>query len=472
MVRDSAREGLSAPPGIMKGGVMFRAMILLLMFFSFVPGQISLDTILDISPLPIWWISHIPVGNKLYIFAYYSGYNAFFIFDCTSRRVLRQIDDIPLGEVPVWCPRYNKVYVIRAPDTLMVFNNANDSIIGVIPTPSVLSEERYTGVYNSLQNRIYTAYGGTYVSIDCSADTIFKLDSTVYDFFFSGFSVWDSAGDKIFFGSYGWGNRGQVAVVDCETESVIDVIYSRVANPVVAVYNPRWRKLYVGSYDANRISVIDCVHHSVIKLLDYVMSQEPERHPAVYCEREDKIYWLIYGEEREELAVIDCATDSIIRKLPLDYAGNLCYSPFTNRLYISRQRFGSSTPELLVYDCHNDSLIDRLILHQVGLTGSMVYNPIDNKIYAGAGGKLVIFQEETHSIAENDGWKGVEKNNKQQTFIRNHLYIEAATQLPLLDITGRAVLTLKPGLNDVRGLSPGVYFISGNGSLRKVLLIR
>ncbi len=41
----------------------------------------------------------------------------------------------------------------------------------------------------------------------------------------------------------------------------------------------------------------------------------------------------------------------------------------------------------------------------------------------------------------------------------------------LFDITGRNVLKLKPGLNDVRGIKPGVYFIKGEKTT-KVLITR
>jgi hypothetical protein len=46
----------------------------------------------------------------------------------------------------------------------------------------------------------------------------------------------------------------------------------------------------------------------------------------------------------------------------------------------------------------------------------------------------------------------------------------------LLDISGRKVLDLKPGENDVRGLAPGVYFVRAaqaqTGAVRKVVVTR
>jgi hypothetical protein len=41
----------------------------------------------------------------------------------------------------------------------------------------------------------------------------------------------------------------------------------------------------------------------------------------------------------------------------------------------------------------------------------------------------------------------------------------------LLDISGRKVLNLRPGPNDVSGLAPGVYFAHG-GVTRRVLVAK
>ena len=50
----------------------------------------------------------------------------------------------------------------------------------------------------------------------------------------------------------------------------------------------------------------------------------------------------------------------------------------------------------------------------------------------------------------------------------------------LLDITGRDVLRLRPGVNDVRGLATGVYFVRYEpripsrrpGAIRKIVICR
>jgi len=65
------------------------------------------------------------------------------------------------------------------------------------------------------------------------------------------------------------------------------------------------------------------------------------------------------------------------------------------------------------------------------------------------------------------------------TIVRDVLSLpEAASRRPqassLLDISGRKVLDLMPGANDVRGLAPGVYFVREAQAqvVRKVLIAR
>jgi hypothetical protein len=43
----------------------------------------------------------------------------------------------------------------------------------------------------------------------------------------------------------------------------------------------------------------------------------------------------------------------------------------------------------------------------------------------------------------------------------------ASSSTSLLDVSGRKVLDLRPGANDVRALAPGVYFVRPASSVRR-----
>jgi hypothetical protein len=80
---------------------------------------------------------------------------------------------------------------------------------------------------------------------------------------------------------------------------------------------------------------------------------------------------------------------------------------------------------------------------------------------------------------------GIEEGTKSQvemtkalpTVVRNILFLPLShftLHSSLFDLTGRAVMSLRPGANDVRGLAPGVYFIRpvGGKSAARVILTR
>jgi hypothetical protein len=83
-------------------------------------------------------------------------------------------------------------------------------------------------------------------------------------------------------------------------------------------------------------------------------------------------------------------------------------------------------------------------------------------------------------IAENPGTEG-RTANRLPTIVRGVLLVPLASDNRpqaaswLLDISGRRVLDLQPGANDVRGLAPGVYFVREQAqaqSVSKVVITR
>jgi hypothetical protein len=67
---------------------------------------------------------------------------------------------------------------------------------------------------------------------------------------------------------------------------------------------------------------------------------------------------------------------------------------------------------------------------------------------------------------------GATGRNPTPTIVRGVLYLPRASSLrpqaaSLLDISGRKVMDLEPGANDVRALAPGVYFVRPASSARR-----
>jgi hypothetical protein len=97
--------------------------------------------------------------------------------------------------------------------------------------------------------------------IDCEIDSIIKIITQPY--YLSSFVLWDSIGNKVYCGSGLW--EDEVTVINCENDSVIKVINTRVATPDEAVYNIQRRKLYVAGEWGFYGAVIDVVGDTLIK---------------------------------------------------------------------------------------------------------------------------------------------------------------------------------------------------------------
>ena len=115
---------------------------------------------------------------------------------------------------------------------------------------------------------------------------------------------------------------------------------------------------------------------------------------------------------------------------------------------------------------------------------ALCLNPVQNRIY------VANYESSTISVIR-DSMSGIEENPKSQassrklaaTVVSGAIWLAPTTSpkphaASLLDISGRNVLDLKPGANDVRALPPGVYFVrepqaqAQTQALRKVVVTR
>jgi hypothetical protein len=83
--------------------------------------------------------------------------------------------------------------------------------------------------------------------------------------------------------------------------------------------------------------------------------------------------------------------------------------------------------------------------------------------FVGADSRVWVARAVPSAVAESHKPQA-SSHKPEPTVVRGVLCLPAATSrkpqaTSLLDISGRAVLDLKPGANDVSALSPGVYFV-------------
>ena len=105
-----------------------------------------------------------------------------------------------------------------------------------------------------------------------------------------------------------------------------------------------------------------------------------------------------------------------------------------------------------------DSVVGRVFIGKP--IRGLAANPRGNYLYACAylGGVAVISDTTRVGLSASRG-TGL-TSPVRPALVRGALLIAEQAGATLLDIAGRRVMELKPGENDVRGVAPGVYFVS------------
>jgi len=164
----------------------------------------------------------------------------------------------------------------------------------------------YCICYDSLDNKAYCTFTGS------SADSLAVIDGRTHfrikalPMEGSSEPVWDPVSNRVYVSCQ---TTGQVAVVDCTTDSLL--MYIPVGwCPMKMYINTLRRKLYVLNYDDGTVSVVDMATNQVIKSVE--VGGTP--NSGYYCRRVDKFYSDgSYGT----VAVIDGLSDSVVTRILL-----------------------------------------------------------------------------------------------------------------------------------------------------------
>ena len=284
---------------------------------------------------------------------------------------------------------------------MLVIDCHADSIIGAVNvprSPSLLMSS--AGL-----NKVFGVFDSTAFFIDGASDSVLRFIPVHRLTVATGYSPAQERWYCI--GLRGW--QDTIAVIDGRVDSVIGRVYApgaRNEDPITAaLWNP----------------LTDCLY---------------------------------YPSGEESCAVFDCRANRAAGFIPVRYA-RLC-DTIRNRIY------GITQDSVVVFDGRDNSVIVRL---PVSEPGKMAWDPARGCVYVGSGSSTVVVIRDTTvpGILEMPGGTG-DADNTNATMIRGLLYTATSSQPDaskpvLLDVSGRRVMIFQSGPNDVRGLSPGVYFI-------------
>ncbi len=381
----------------------------------------TLQTIKRINFLGDWgeavWVRennrfYLPGDNR------FTNFSFFFVFDCETDSL---IDSVMLNfmrllpQGVIYNEGNNRIYINeyyfdtlgRERGHIIVLDGQNHRILDTINTfgiPSHLLLNPNNGhLYASCRKGVYgeSLYYCLNI-IDLETNQI--LDTTIRGKKF--FPYFDRYGD-LFFNSilnkFYLNANTEILVIDALGETLLTRINA--GRNGKFLFNPRRNKLYISN--GGFISIIDCFQDSVIKIIQR-RGPVDFQHLAACNERENKVYVVVddtISFYQENLIIIDGETDSIIEEIRFfERIEGISFDNNHNRLYLIENR---GIPTLDVIDGRSNQIVETIVTGAF-LTGTIIWNPLNNKLYVGLmdnpedyHGHIVVIDGESHRFIKD-----------------------------------------------------------------------
>lgn len=444
---------------------------------------------------------YIPELNKLYV----TGTDGYIVVDCSTYQVKTQIPAQTGLARFEWNPLRQKLYITcnPFPDSTMIVDAAADTVIGWLG----VSREMHQEVYLSDVDKLYKPAVDTLYAFDGATDSVVRkltlggLNTN---------ATWDSVGRKLYVGQ---GRLKKLYVYDYVADSVrkvIDVspIYS--VQPDALVFDNTYRKAYVAPFQVEpwvaNVGIIDTKMDTLLGVLPVRIWGGLDAQVAVN-ERDDKVYLAdndTYINTPDTLWVVDCATDSVLKKVEYAPRGRgampVCWVPWSNRLYMAITHPDSvHSSSVAILDCSTDSLIMPRTLLNGGHIKDIQLDPVRQRIF------VIGVDSNSVYVLRDTGYAAVETPKAEVQTRACGLRVRMAAracdvhyslaspgkvELSVYDLMGRDVKRLvnerqsagqhAVGWNcqDLRGTraAPGVYFIRldapGFSDVKKAVVTR
>ncbi len=427
-------------------------------------------------------------ANRLFCANHYSGEVS--VIDCDS-------DSVVMSVSTGYCPRVlgynslgNKVYCANVcPRSVAVIDASSNRMLTSIPvgaSPIALA-------FDSVSNKVYCANyaAGSVTAIDAHADSAgptIAVGSRPHDLCVA------SDRGKVYCANY---YSNSVSVIDVALDSVVRTI--RVGSePRYLSYCQVEGKVYCSNYgwESNSISVIDAEADTV--LVEVRVNQGPGQ--ACYNPTDNRVY--VCSRIDRRVVAMDCITNMYHTIPQPSGPAALCYNPVNGFVYTCCYSSGD------VCAIGGDTIVATI---HIGPTRALACDPTRNKVYCLIGNGVVVVNGYSHQMVwtiplpgtgtdilwvpgEGRGYiadfansciyvirdstpVGIVREGEQTaagispsapTIFRNVLRIQGNESAILLDITGRCVMDLMPGENDVSRVAPGVYFVLRASGVERV----
>jgi YVTN family beta-propeller protein len=245
---------------------------------------------------------------------------------------------IPVGNTPtsiLWNPTSNKVYVCNEQSaSVTVIDGATNAVLASIPV----------------------------------AD-------------YPTFLAWNSADNKVYCAS---GESDRLTVIDGVGDTVIQSLHVS-GFPTIMVYSSIHDKLYVNCYDIGTVLVLDARNDTALRSVATGATAECLLwHPVT-----DRVLLTHYGGE---VVSIDCATDSIVTRLPVgSRPSNMCLSPGREHVYVACRWT----------TCAVNATGDSVVAQIPGFTSRLCPVPYPDKVYGAGAGVVRVIDCRTQTVVDS-----------------------------------------------------------------------
>ena len=369
-------------------------------------AQVEVDTVMRL-PTRLGQAYFIPELNQLCVMPRQNEANIY-VLDCSTYSLKAQI---PLGEAGAgaythfsWSSLRRKLYVVANPniDSTLVIDIATDSVIDTLG----VAREFYNDVYLSDIDVRFKPTVDSLYEYECANDEIKRRLPIL-----STCASWDSIGHKLYVGQ---GGQRKLYVYDYLNDSclkVIDIGAVHALQPDALVFGTN-HKAYVSSFqpldDAAKVGIIDTERDTLLRVLP-VRVQRGWYNQAAVDERDGKVYMTDCDgnpDTPDTMWVVDCATDSVLKKFPCTPAGHadacIRWVPWSNRIYLANTYPDvNHNSALVVIDCNTDSVIVPRMLATGDFIRDIQIDPIRQRVFVVGADSYNVY------VLRDTGYEGV-----------------------------------------------------------------
>jgi len=443
------------------------------------------DSLQDIAATPLsgwsWrgaWgaLCHNPVSAKLY-YPWGNGSGGVGVIDEQTNRVVRHVilpQDYGVTDL-AYSPTSNKLYCALS-SGLAVLDGSSDSLLKLIELGDYVPHLCWYPGSNKLYCYVKVISGlRLYIAVlDCYTDSVVREIEVEDRILIDKLEYLDN-------GRLLCVRRENLRLIDCRTDSVVvDTPFD--GNIYAVTHTGDGKKVYaVHHYTYDRLDVLDASSLSLLTTVDWHFGGQAQPTFLVCSESTHKLYWFApdpYGAEQDSILVIDTRSDAVVARLKAGFRQNQGCLDRSGRYIFCPDVSNNS---LIVYDTQSDSLA-AVYTHLPG-PFAVTPNPELGSIYVWCSDVVLVYPDAPAGVEESMNDERGAMNTRAASIVRGILFLHGATSLKpqaasLMNVSGRRVMGLRPGANDVRALPPGVYFVRENQAqaqaqaIRKVVIAR